>query len=92
LIKDILYKINNDKSLQCDAGFVTRAQICKRLRSSGIDSTESIPPTYVVWRVVVPDRETTWAGGIDSFESNLGLLKRLQIRTLVGTKGNLQKH
>ncbi len=33
----------------------------------------------------------TWAGGIDSLESNPELLKRLQIRALVGTEGNLQK-
>jgi len=37
-----------------------RARICKRLRSPGIDSKESIPPAYVAWRagtsksVVVP--------------------------------------
>jgi hypothetical protein len=42
-------------------------QICKRLRSLGIDSKESIPPAYVAWRdgrsdrVVVPVRL-----GIDS--------------------------
>jgi hypothetical protein len=39
---------------------VSRAGICKRLRSPGIDSKESIPPAYVAWRagtsneVVVP--------------------------------------
>jgi hypothetical protein len=27
-----------------------RARICKRLRSPGIDSKESIPPAYVAWR------------------------------------------
>jgi hypothetical protein len=27
-----------------------RARICKRLRSLGIDSKESIPPAYVAWR------------------------------------------
>ena len=26
------------------------SRICKRLRSSGIDSKESIPPAYVAWR------------------------------------------
>jgi hypothetical protein len=28
----------------------TRARICKRLWSPGIDSKESIPPAYVAWR------------------------------------------
>jgi hypothetical protein len=51
---------------------ITRTCMCKRLRSPGIDSKESIPPAYVAWRtgttnrVVVPTRQ-----GIDS-----GLLKR----------------
>ncbi len=51
---------------------INRARKCKRLRSPGIDSEESIPPIYVAWRtgttnrVVVPTRQ-----GIDS-----GLLKR----------------
>jgi hypothetical protein len=41
----------------------TQARICKRLRSLGIDSKESIPPGYVAWgagtsiRVVVPARQ-----------------------------------
>ncbi len=30
--------------------FVPSAQICKRLRSPGINSNESIPPAYVAWR------------------------------------------
>jgi hypothetical protein len=28
----------------------SRARICKRLRSPGIDSEESIPQTYLVWQ------------------------------------------
>jgi hypothetical protein len=28
----------------------SRARICKRLRSPGIDSEESIPTTYVAWQ------------------------------------------
>ncbi len=44
-----------------------RARICKQLRSTGIDSKESIPPGYVACR----------AGG-----RFLGLLKGLQIRAL----------
>jgi hypothetical protein len=31
-------------------GFNARARICKLLRSSKIDSKESIPPAYVAWR------------------------------------------
>jgi hypothetical protein len=40
----------------------SRAPICKRLRSPGIDSKESITPAYVAWRagtsnrVVIPAR------------------------------------
>jgi hypothetical protein len=56
----------------------TRARICKRLWSPGIESEKSIPPAYVAWRagtrirVVVPARQ---AGNrfLDS-------LKGLQIR------------
>jgi hypothetical protein len=46
-----------------------RARICKRLWSPGIDSEESTPPGYVVWRagttnrVAVPARQA----GIDSW-------------------------
>jgi hypothetical protein len=53
---------------------------CKRLRSPGIDSGESIQPAYVAWRasttnrVVVPARQ---AGN-----RFLGTLKGLQIRVL----------
>jgi hypothetical protein len=58
----------------------SRARICKRLRSPGIDYKESIPPVYVAWRadtsnrVVVPARQ---AGN-----RFLGSLKGLQIRAL----------
>ena len=64
----------------------TRARVCKRLRSPGIDSEESIPPAYVAWRpdttnrVIVPGRQATKAGGVDSSESIPGLLTRLKIR------------
>ena len=60
---------------------VPRAQICKRLRSPGIDSKESILPAYVAWlastsnRVVVPARRT---GNVF-----LDSLKGLQIRALL---------
>jgi hypothetical protein len=54
--------------------FETRARICKRLRSPGIDSEKSIPRAYVAWRagttnkVVVPARK--------SWNRFRGLLKR----------------
>jgi hypothetical protein len=57
------------------------ARICKRLRSSEIDSKKSIPPAFVAWLagtsngVVVPARQ---AGN-----RFLGSLKGLQIRALV---------
>jgi hypothetical protein len=63
-------------------GGVARARICKCLRSPGIDSKESVPPTYVAWRarmstkVVAPARQ---AGN-----QFLGSVKGLQIRALVG--------
>jgi hypothetical protein len=43
--------------------YLNRAGICKRLRSSGIDSSESIPTAYVAWKagtsnvVVVSDHQ-----------------------------------
>jgi hypothetical protein len=58
----------------------SRVRICKRLRSPGIDSSESIPPAYVACRagttnrVVVPARQ---AGN-----RFLGSLKGVQIRAL----------
>jgi hypothetical protein len=61
--------------------FLTRARICKRLRRPGIDSEDSIPPTFVAWqagttnRVVVPARQ---AGN-----RFLGSLKGLQLRALI---------
>jgi hypothetical protein len=42
-----------------------RTRICKRVRSPGIDSKESIPPAYVTWRagttnrVIAPARQST---------------------------------
>jgi hypothetical protein len=53
-----------------------RARICKRWRSPGIDSRESIPTAYVAWRagtsnrVVVPARQ--------AWNRFLGFLKGLQ--------------
>jgi hypothetical protein len=59
----------------------TEPRICKRLRSPGIESKDSISPAYV------PGRRATWAGGINYLESIPGLLKRLQIRTQVAVCG-----
>jgi hypothetical protein len=53
--------------------------MCTRLRSPGIDSKESIPPAYVVWRtgttnrVVVPTRQRIDYGLLKSF-TNTGAL------------------
>jgi hypothetical protein len=58
----------------------SRARICKRLWSPGINSENSIPPAYVAWRagttcrIVVPTRQ---AGN-----RFLGSLKGLQIKAL----------
>jgi hypothetical protein len=66
---------------------VNRPRICKRLRSPGIDSEESIPPSYVAWRagttnrVIVPGRQATQASGTIPWNRFLGTLKRLQIRS-----------
>jgi hypothetical protein len=57
---------------------VSRVRICERLRSPGIDSSDSIPPAYVALRggttnrVVVPPRQVR--------NRLLGSLKGLQIR------------
>jgi hypothetical protein len=61
--------------------FGYRARICKRLRSPGIDSNESILPAYITWRdgtsnrVVVPARK--------AWNRFLGSLKGLQVRALL---------
>jgi hypothetical protein len=48
---------------------VSRAQICKRLRSPGIDSKELISPAYVAWRAGTSKRVVVPAcqAGIDSW-------------------------
>ncbi len=57
-------KVSNAAAFQRRVhGHVGCTRICKRLRSPGIDSEESIPSTYVAWgagttkRVVVPARQ-----------------------------------
>ncbi len=78
--------IDNAKTLFFQQLFLNRARICKRFRVQGIDYKESFSPSFVAWpagmtkRVIVPARQATAAGGIDSLESMLELLKRLQIR------------
>jgi hypothetical protein len=58
-----------------------RADICKRLRSPGIDSEESIPPEYVAWRASTTNRVDVPARqGKNRF---LGSFKGLQIRALL---------
>ncbi len=69
-----------------------RAQICKRFRSPGIDSKESIPPAYVAWRagtwnrfvvyplmysVVVPARQAGYRFRLLKRFTNSGLVARL---------------
>ncbi len=75
--------------------WVVRVRICRRLRSLGIDSKESIPPAYVARRTgtitifVLPLRQATYAGESYSLESIPGLLKRLRIRALMTYVGRL---
>jgi hypothetical protein len=55
----------------CTVGHVhreLRARICKRLRSSGIDSEEPIPPAYEVWRARARICKRLRSSGIDSKE------------------------
>jgi hypothetical protein len=58
-----------------------RARICKRLRSPGIDSEESIPPAYVAWRAAMTNRVVVPARQVGN--RFLGFFKGLQIRALV---------
>ncbi len=51
---------------------LTRARICKRLRSLSIDSKESIPGLLKRLQILAL---ATWAGQIDSLELISGLLK-----------------
>jgi hypothetical protein len=78
-------KIFDQRKILCRE-FGYRALICKRLRSPGIDSKESIPPVYVARRagtsnrVVVPARQA-WNRFLDS-------LKGIQIRAHTCQKTN----
>ncbi len=65
-----------------------QARICKRLRSPGIDSKESILQTYVAWRAGTSNRVVVPACQATS-ESKPGLLKGLQIRALVNILKNI---
>ncbi len=56
----------------------TRAHICKRFRRPGIDSEDSIPPAYVVWRAGTTNRVVVSAR--QAGNRFLGCLKGLQIR------------
>ncbi len=53
---------------------VHRARICKRLRSTGIDSAQSIPPAYVDWQASTTNRVVVTSP--PGWESIPGLLKR----------------
>jgi hypothetical protein len=70
---------------ECVKGGRAWARIFKLLRTPGIDSTELIPQNLSplsIAMVVVPARQATYTGGIDSFESILVLPKSLKIRAL----------
>jgi hypothetical protein len=57
--------------------YVYRARICKRLRSPGINTEESVPPAYVAWRAGTPNAIIEPARqGENRF---LGSLKSLQL-------------
>ncbi len=63
------------------ARYTVSARICKRLRSPGIDSEESIPPVYVAsWRAGTTNRVV--APARQAGNRFLGSLKGLQIRAL----------
>ncbi len=60
---------------------MSRASICKRLWSLGIDSDESTPPAYVAWRAGTKNRVVVTAS--QAGNRFLGSLKNLRIRTLI---------
>jgi hypothetical protein len=68
-------RLNLGKHVAC-----TRARICKRLRSPGIDSKESIPPAYVARRAGTSNRFVVLA--CKAGNRFLGSLIGLQIRVL----------
>ncbi len=53
-----------------------RARICNRLRSSGIDSKQSIPQAYVAWRAGVTSNRVVVPPAAPCWESIPGLLKK----------------
>ncbi len=55
-----------------------RVRICKRLRSPGIDSEESIPPAYLFWRAGTTNKIVVQAR--QAGNRFLGSLQGLQIR------------
>jgi hypothetical protein len=61
--------------------FGYRGRICKRLRSPGIDSNESIPPAFITWRDGTSNRVVVLAR--KAWNRFLGSLKGLQIRALL---------
>jgi hypothetical protein len=59
------------------------ACICKRLRSPGIDSKESIPPAYLAWLAGKSNRVVILIPARQAGNRFLGSSKGLQIRTLL---------
>jgi|688.fasta_scaffold2094927_1 hypothetical protein len=60
---------------------ISRARICKRLRSPGIDYKELIPPVYVAWRAGTSNRVVVLA--CQAGTRFLGSLKGLKIRAQI---------
>jgi hypothetical protein len=71
-------RIRHHSSLH--AGLRNKARICKHLRSSGIDSEESILPAYEAWRAGTTNR--VFVPARQARNRFLGSLKHLQIRAL----------
>jgi hypothetical protein len=74
-------------------GIDSLARVCKRLKSQGIDSEESIPPACVAWRAGTTNRvvEPARLAGNRFLGSRItntgsGLHKRLQVRALYSFK------
>jgi hypothetical protein len=68
-------------------GRENRARICKRLWRLGIDSEQSIPPSYLTWRAGTKNRVVVLARQAEN--RFLGSLKGLQIRAQAQSGQNL---
>jgi hypothetical protein len=66
--------------------YMLRVRICKRFRSQGIDSKESILPAYMAWRAGTTNR--VFVPASQPGNRFLGSLKGLQILAQVGRFDN----